>query len=487
VQLSANRNQLVLEKIGGSVFLFFTGMVLMYLVAKLSSKLDTSDMLALVCIDLLFGICIFFALASSRSITLDRTAAAYASLLVVWAFLVGDDAIFSFNRVNPLSSESVEQYKPTAYGQAIFWIICSLFVAVISLPTVRTWMKTLFSRSNRWPTLFALLCLISTAWAVQPVYSLAWAFKLLLTIWILALVMQPDKPEDVRNFLKAILAMFCFIIIISIAKAIVDPADAFKGNRLAGVVDPTDTSETAGIALIICIALYHWGKNKAYLLLAAISSIVMILGGGKTACVAAFASCLLFFFLQKRFKALAIFLLLIGLLAVALYVFTPVGNYYSTYSSDQLETFTGRTILWEHALPEIKAHLILGHGYMSEKFYNLNVPGVGNWEVGHMHNAFLSVAYDEGLPGVFLVGMMCLVTTINLWKAWKQRPEPEIRILTVAFMALFVCLFLNGLLSTPFGGRPFGFHLIFLSCVVFSAKIRYGLRQQPTLGTQQGG
>jgi O-antigen ligase len=487
VQLSASRNQLVLEKIGGSLFLVFTGMVLMYLVAKLSSKLSASDMLALVCIDLLFGICIFSALASTRPSALDQTTAAYASLLVVWAFLVGDDAIFSFNRVNPLSSESVEQYKPTAYGQAIFWVICSLFVAVISLPQFRAFLKTLFSRSNRWPTLFALLCLISAAWAVQPIYSLAWAFKLVLTVSILALVMVPDRSEDVRNFLRAILAMFCFIIILSVAKAIVDPADAFKNNRLAGVVDPTDTSETAGIALIICIALYHWGKKKSYLFLAAISSVVMILGGGKTACVSALVSCLLFFFLQKRFKALAVFLLLIGMLAVALYVFTPVGNYYSTYSSDQLETFTGRTILWEHALPEIKAHLLMGHGYMSEKFYNLNVPGVGNWEVGHMHNAFLSVAYDEGLPGVFLVAMMCFVTSMNLWKAWKERWEPEIRILTVAFMALFVCLFLNGLLSTPFGGRPFGFHLIFLSCVVFSAKLRYGLGQQSALGPQQGG
>jgi O-antigen ligase len=103
-----------------------------------------------------------------------------------------------------------------------------------------------------------------------------------------------------------------------------------------------------------------------------------------------------------------------------------------------------------------------------------------------MHNAFLSVLYDEGLPGLFLVVMMCYVTTVNLWMAWKKRWEPEVRILTVAFMALFVCLFLNGLLSTPFGGRPFGFHLIFLSCVVFSAKLRYGLGQQSALGPQQG-
>src|SRR4029077_7017187 len=357
----------------------------MYLVAKLSTKLSASDMLALVCIDLLFGICVFSALAATRPISLDRRTAAYAALLVIWAFLVGDDAIFSFNRVNPLSSESVEQYKPTAYGQAIFWVLCALFVAVISLPKFRALLKALFSSANKWPTLFALLCLVSTAWAVQPIYSLAWAFKLVLTVWILAYVVLPDRPEDVRNFLRSILAMFCFIIVLSVVKAIVDPADAFKSNRLAGVVDPTDTSETPGLSLIISVALYHWGKNKGYLVLAALSSVVMILGGGKTACVAALMSCLLFFFLQKRFKALAVFFLLIGVLAIVLYSFTPIGNYYSSFSSDQLETFTGRTILWEHALPEIKAHLLLGHGYMSEKFYNLNVAGVGNWEVGHMH------------------------------------------------------------------------------------------------------
>jgi O-antigen ligase/polysaccharide polymerase Wzy-like membrane protein len=486
VQLSASRNQLVLEKIGGSAFLFFTGLVLMYLVAKLSTKLSASDMIALVCIDLLFSICVFFALAATRPITLDQTTAAYTVLLVIWAFLVGDDAIFSFNRVNPLSSETVAQYKPTAYGQAIFWVLCSLFVVVISLPKARALWKTLFSSANKWPTFFALLCLVSTAWAVQPFYSLAWAFKLVLTVWILAYVVLPDKPQDVKNFLLSILAMFCVIIVLSVVKAIVDPADAFKSNRLAGVVDPTDTSETAGLALIISVALYHWGKKKGYLVLAAVSSVVMILGGGKTACVAALVSCLLFFFLQKRFKSVAIFLLSIGMLAVVLYSFTPIGNYYSGFSSDQLETFTGRTILWEHALPEIKAHLLLGHGYMSEKFYNLNVPGVGGWEVGHMHNAFLSVLYDEGLPGLFLVVMMCYVTSMNLWTAWKKRWEPEVRILTVAFMALFVCLFLNGLLSTPFGGRPFGFHLIFLSCVVFSAKLRYGLGRQSALGPQQG-
>jgi O-antigen ligase len=487
VQLSASRNQLVLEKIGGSLFFFSTGMALMVLVVKLSAKLGITDMLALGCIDLLFSICVFTALAATRPITLDQTKAGYAVVLVIWAFLVGDDAIFSFNRVNPLSSESLEQYKPTAYGQAIFWVLCSLFVAVISLPKARVLLKTLFSSPNKWPTFFALFCLVSTAWAVQPIYSLAWAFKLLLAVWVLAYVALPDQPKDVRKFLRSILAMYCFIMVLSVVKAVVDPADAFKGNRLAGVVDATDTSETAGLALIICIALFHWGKKKGYLMLAALSAVVMILGGGKTASVAALVGCLLFFFLQKRFKALAIFLLSLGMLAVVLFSLTPIGNYYAGYTSDQLETFTGRTILWQHVLPEIKAHLLLGHGYMSERFYNLDVPGLRNWEVGHMHNAFLSVLYGEGLPGLFLLLMMFYVTLMNLWVAWKKKCEPEVRILTLAFMATFTFLFLNGLLNTTFGGRPYGFHLIFLSCVVFSGKLRYGLGRQSALGPERGG
>ncbi len=480
MQLSAIRDRIAFERIGSGAFFFVIGVVLMFFTAGLTKYVDISDMIGFGCIYLSFLLCAFLSLSTAKIKTLEESAASYMVLLVVWTYLVGDDFLFSYNRLNPLNSEVLGDYKSTAYAEAVFWILCAFLLAFISMARVRVLLKSLFSGANKWPTWFALYCVVSIAWSVQPAYSLAWALKLVLVVWMLAFMATWRDPKNLEALLRGTLIILCVAMLISIVKAVVDPADAFKENRLAGVIDPVDTSETGGIALIIAASLAIKTRNRIYLAVAALASVVMILGGGKTATASALVACSLFFLLQKRFKALAIFAISVGLIAVILLTFTPVGDYYSSYaSSNSLESLTGRTILWKAAWPEIQAHIWLGHGYMSARFYNLGIPGLAGWEVGQMHNGFLNVLYEEGLPGLFIYLTMVCLTFNNMWKAWETRWEPEIRILIVTFGALFVDLLLAGLLSTCFGGRIYAFHMIFLACVVVSAMLRYGLHRRP--------
>jgi len=205
---------------------------------------------------------------------------------------------------------------------------------------------------------------------------------------------------------------------------------------------------------------------------------VMLLALGKAAIVSCVVSTLLFFLLQKRIKAGAGWLLLVAAAATLVFFLTPIGSYFQDYGEhERVDTLTGRTELWELAAPSIKAHPILGHGFMSSKFISETVDL--DWDAGQMHNAFLEVLYNNGCVGLLLVLAMNACIVRNLWRVHRSSGDPRLRTLASGCSALYCFLLLNGFVEPTFGGRPSCVFLLFQGLVVLSEGLRRSAVPQP--------
>jgi O-antigen ligase len=180
----------------------------------------------------------------------------------------------------------------------------------------------------------------------------------------------------------------------------------------------------------------------------------------------------LFFVLQGRFRAgIGWLLLVFGTGVLAIFV-TPIGSYFREYETrESAETLTGRTELWDLAIPAIKQRPIIGHGFVASKFISEAVDA--DWDAGHLHNAFLEVLYNNGVVGLLIMLIVNACILRNVWVVLRQSRDHTLRTLAAGSFALYVFLLLNGFVEPTFGGRPSCVFLVFQGLLLLT----YGLRK----------
>jgi exopolysaccharide production protein ExoQ len=126
---------------------------------------------------------------------------------------------------------------------------------------------------------------------------------------------------------------------------------------------------------------------------------------------------------------------------------TYFATYNNTGSGNQLETLTGRTILWTVAFSMSMERPWFGHGIYSFKSL---IPAMGPFAAVHAHNELLQQFFEYGLAGVVIVVAIYFSFLRQAWRA----PANELRTLV---LALLIFTLLRGLADTvPLG---LSFHL----------------------------
>src|SRR5258708_9871450 len=88
-------------------------------------------------------------------------------------------------------------------------------------------LRGMFSGPYKWASLFALVALLSVAYAPQIAFSLAWAFKLCLVVVVLqAISKQLLDLDDVSSFILATIAACIFLVVAPSFRSIIPDADA---------------------------------------------------------------------------------------------------------------------------------------------------------------------------------------------------------------------------------------------------------------------
>jgi O-antigen ligase len=122
-------------------------------------------------------------------------------------------------------------------------------------------------------------------------------------------------------------------------------------------------------------------------------------------------------------------------------------------------------------MPTIRQKPILGHGYLSSEFVEFQVNAV-EWAAPHLHNGFLEAVYNNGVPGLGVIVVICFIIPRNLYRVLRaaSSTDPIYRI-AAGCLALYAFLLINGFFNSSFGGKATAPFMLLLSLVVVSNKL----------------
>ncbi len=410
---------------------------------------------------------LYWALATTAASD-DPTKVAFRSVLVIWMFLLVSEELFSRSS-GDLGSVLRERFSVAAYGEFGLWIVCFLVLLLISLKSPR-YLRHAFSAQYQWVSVLSIFCMTSTAQSPQPLYCMAWAFKLCLVVWLLAMCYTLMRDSrDLIAFMKATHWACIFYLIVEVYLGLADPSSAFEGGRFGQ--SSNSLSVIAGAVLILSLALRREMGSVWSFITGLFASTIMILAGGKAGIVSGALSAAVFYLTKRKVGAAVALLIGMVCLGVVLSMFTPLGSYFDAYANEGgADTLTGRTDLWVAALPLIQQHVVLGHGYLSSRFAAPHLdwgrPGA-RWEADHMHNAFLDILYNNGLVGLCLVLIMHAIIIRNPLRVIKSPTTPSgLCDVASGSLALYTNLVISAFFNSTIGGRPSTLFMLFLALFV---------------------
>jgi hypothetical protein len=407
------------------------------------------------------------------------------AFVIWWVMLIGECIFFREGDGDSAAAAYQGSFPTSAYGEAIAWMLCLIAVLICSA-RVRGFFRQLFTGDFKWNTLFAAVCIGSCVYAPRLSMGLVWGFKIglvVLLLWACSSAMR--DLSDTVSFLKFGIWAYAVIVLQPVIIAAMR-ADMFdEEGRMSTVVSPNALSPEAAIMVLLALTMFSKrkgeGMNRSAMLLGLVGLAVMILAGSKTGVLACVFAGAVFFILRGRLGTAFTYIAGTGVLAAALILTTPLGDYLHLYQDRAgAESFSGRTILWKAVIPEIVHKPIQGHGYLASEFIMFQVNAVG-WAAPHLHNGFLEALYNEGIIGFFCMMMILFVIPKNLIAVLRRVPKDEyLYQLAAGCFALYAFLVINGFFNSSFGGKCTPPFMLLMGLVVVSQKL---LQQAPAPAT----
>lgn len=332
---------------------------------------------------------------------------------------------------------------------------------------------------------FALLCVASLAWSVEPAISSRRAVRLFtILIASIAFVVTAWHGQRFQNvFRPSITAVLAGSLLFGLARpdlAIHQDASGVLQNAWHGLANHKN-----GFGDIACVGLILWmhawlsgqARPLSALIGGGIAALCLLLSRSSTSMVAGISALLFLLVLLRAPRAVyrylpAVVIALVGcLLAFSLAILHVVPGLdillapVATITGKDL-TFTGRTEIWEIIADHIQLHPWLGTGYGA--FWTGPIQGAASYEFvtrmyfypGSAHNGYLDILNDLGIVGlVLLLGYLAFFVTQSLRLLGRDRVQAS----------LYLALFLHQLISNLTESRWFSvlsvdFAIMTLTC-----------------------
>jgi O-antigen ligase len=123
-------------------------------------------------------------------------------------------------------------------------------------------------------------------------------------------------------------------------------------------------------------------------------------------------------------------------------------------TEEDMETASGRTQIWEQAMPLIRSHLLLGNGYGAFWTSRTVLVFSGDWSPTSLHNGYLDSVAEAGLLGILLIVIGVCVSLMNAWKLMKFPHEGEIGLALLVLTVNFIVINLFGSVLEVFNYFP---------------------------------
>lgn len=315
-----------------------------------------------------------------------------------------------------------------------------------------------FSKSSI--SLFAFLGFIFIATLISDTASLDVLLKSFVKVYAVAFFIEWTIKYNPKNIIKGVYYALYIVVFINFITIVAYPNGMYAGSYKFNWFLGYDNTHIFWYIPAITLCLINLKiKNKkidleSLILFLVISYSVYYCFSANS--VVAYTLFLIYLFTMKYTKKiewmnsktyLAIFITLF-----ILFVILRVQNIFSWLIVEILHkdlSFTGRTIVWDNTIKQIKNNFIFGYG-MEKPLVISN--RLGNAHYVHAHNTILDVLYKGGVAAIIPFSLYIYMAILELYKV---RHNEIARILSFAIFSLLIMMLFEARETV------FGFYILF--------------------------
>jgi len=300
---------------------------------------------------------------------------------------------------------------------------------------------------SRWYLFFAIICLLSAAWSIFPLYTVFFAYKIWVTIFLVLSLAQEAKVRGLSSvevlLQSVVLAYSLGLILLSLLflispELVTQPTPGVIGFRLTGGF-LADYGAYALITLAFLGTRYLFRKRNIMtsilITLALLWALVaIILAQTRSTLMAFFLMCLVVILFGTRglrrvvwFTGFAIS----GFLALALAGEMILAFLLRGQDLEGVQTLSGRTLIFSFLIEYWKESPLLGWGFQAGSRYAavqfLEQTGMN---MGAAHDVISKVLVDLGLVGAFVLLSALISLLSSLVNLRKRVPREQWLLLT---------------------------------------------------------
>jgi O-antigen ligase len=316
--------------------------------------------------------------------------------------------------------------------------------------------------------IFAYLALafVSLSWTSThsiPVALGYWTAMCADVLTVVLLLRGRDVEQETSRLMKG------FVVGSAMVAAIAWFAPAMSDLRLGNEDFLHPNAIGFEFAIATLFALYLSREGKSWRWLGATLGTTLLRTLSKASILAFLAAAGFYLLRDSSVRRRTKLLLAVGAAAVVGTFLNVIDAYIDQYAQgSQLETLTGRTLIWAQSLDIALEKPLLGHGFYS---YRWVVPPFGVFEAWQAHDEILQQFFSYGLLGI-------LLTVALYWSFFRQlRRHPAHRLRTLA-LSLLILAVIRGLVDTDIFGLSFPLWLM--------AALTIGLEDDRCAGAARG-
>lgn len=388
----------------------------------------------------------------------------------LWALTLLSALTFRIRGVSDIASEPLDAW-------AVFRIAIDILVAFVLL--VR-----LTLRRTHWPssmargvvgvlTVYGLVCLASTAWSVNPPWTVYKSWEYLIDIALLAAILESvDSTEDFRGLFNWTWTLYGLLLLSVWKDVLLFPQESLHGEvlqegaalgiRLDGVVPAISSNDvgtfSAIVALISLARLFPSSGRRAhtswYVVLLGGSLVTLVLAQTRSAIIGVMLGGFVILLFSKRGRLGA---LLTFVAAPVAALFTMGGIIWSFLergqTQAQLATMSNRAQWWTFAWQTYLERPVTGFGaYAGGRFAVLAKLGLGLTST--MHSDYLEVLVGTGIWGMIPLLVTLAATWWLLIRFVRHPADAQERQLAVEALVILAMLTLRSVFNNMFTWHP---------------------------------
>jgi exopolysaccharide production protein ExoQ len=342
--------------------------------------------------------------------------------------------------------ELVNQEYTTDWQTTMRLATCGVF-ALYGCAHLSSTMKQFGRFPAAWATLFGLWALMTIPTSESPLFSTAAVFALAsVMLFAPAVLVQLGGQRTVETLLKGLLLFVCvnwflYFAVPDLGRSMFDLADGEIIYRFGNDAQQLGLQIAWALGFLLTLTLARLRSWRSAVIPFVVLAVTLPLTQSRTAFLASATAVgvVLWQYMRGWQRLLAVFAAAI-LAAGALAIVTTGGVTLDadglaravsrSGESEEIENFTGRDVLWQHALEKIWESPIVGWGYGCSRFV-MDDPKF-SFQPNHAHNLFLNVALCMGIPGALLLLAMLGHQLIDAVRRPSIVPTIAVALLLVA-------------------------------------------------------